>query len=76
MWRVTLLVWVSARSAMVGCRECCRVRVGCRALGVGDHRRPAPARGESSGQWCGPHTWVVGHGRWGARLAAALGASV
>jgi len=46
------------------------------ALGVGDHRRPAPARGESSGQWCGPHTWVVGHGRWGARLAAALGASV
>ncbi len=44
--------------------------------GVGDHRGPAPARGESSGGWCGPDIWGVGHGRWGARLTAALGASV
>jgi len=47
MWRVTLLVWVSARSAMVGCRECCRVRVGCRrwASGTtGTQRRRAVSR--------------------------------
>ncbi len=47
--------------------------------GVGHHRRPAPALGPPSGGWCGAaHTGSVGHGhgRWGARLAAALGASV
>jgi len=51
----------------------------CKQKGVpgrgGHHRRSAPARGPPSGGWCGAHTWVVGHGRWGARLAAALGAS-
>ncbi len=46
-------------------------------------RRPVtvllkPAGGPSSGGWCGAHIGSVGHGhgRWGARLAAAPGASV
>ncbi len=40
MWRVTLLVWVSAHSVVVGCRGRCRGRVGCRCTA----RRPASRR--------------------------------
>jgi len=44
--------------------------------GVGDHGGPAPAVGPSSVGCCSAYCGGVGHGRWGARLAAALGASV
>ena len=49
--------------------------------GVGHHRGGPLAGGHGGthpGGWCGAYTGSVGHGhgRWGARLAAALGASV